>query len=70
MRSNDHTNAKSNWYQIAQRITDWHPEAELLLFENYSIIRSRYHPKSKEQVCRYSWDYTINNIEIEDENEK
>ena len=56
-----------------------HPEAELLQFENYSHFSSTLSSKSnrtyskkwaKEQVCLYSWDYTINYTENEDENEK
>ena len=43
------------------------------------ILHARYHPKiighilkkwPKEQVCLYSWDYTINHNENEDENEQ
>ena len=59
-----------------------HPEAKLLLFENYSHCLSTLSSKikrtkeigwknqAKEQVCLCSWDYTINHNEIENENEK
>ena len=56
-----------------------HPEAELLLFENYSHFSSTLSSKSnrtyskkqaKEQVCLYLRDYRINHDENEDENEK
>ena len=56
-----------------------HPAAELLLIENYlhssfmlsSKISMTLSKKwAKGQVCLYSWDYTINHNENEDENEK
>ena len=55
-----------------------HPEAERWLFENYSHSSSRHYPKIightlkwvKEQMCMYSWDYTINHNENEDEKEQ
>ena len=56
-----------------------HPEAELLLFGNYSHSLStlssknnKIYPKNKqkEQVCLHSWDYSINHNENEDEDEK
>ena len=56
-----------------------YPEAELLLFENYSHSSSMLSSKNrriyskklaKEQVGLYSWDYEINHHENEDENEK
>ena len=52
-----------------------HPEAELLLFENYSHssstvpskhIRTYFFKKAKLQVCLYSWDYTINHNKNKD----
>ena len=47
----------------------------LLLLENYSHFSTTVSSKnnrvySKKQVCLYSWDYTINHYENEDENEK
>ena len=52
-----------------------HPEAELLIFENCSYFSSEnnwtYSEKyTREQMCLYSWDRTINHNENEDENEK
>ena len=56
-----------------------HPEAELLIYENYSHSSSTLSSKNnktyskkytKEEVCLYSWDYLINHNENEDENEK
>ena len=56
-----------------------HPEAELLLLENYSHSSSTLSSKNnriyskklaKEQVGLYSWDYEINHHENVDENEK
>ena len=52
-----------------------HPEAELLLFENYSHSscennRAYSRKQAKEQMCLNSWDYTIYHHESEDENEK
>ena len=56
-----------------------HPEAENLLFENYSHFSSTLSSKSdriyskkqaKEQVCIYSSDYTINHNENERKYEK
>ena len=56
-----------------------HPEAELLVLENYSHSSStllsennRTHSikQAKEQSCLYSWDYTINHNDNEDENKK
>ena len=56
-----------------------HPEAEFLLFENHSHSSSTLSSKNnkiyskkqaKEQVCPYSWDYTINHNENEYENKK
>ena len=56
-----------------------HPEAERLLFENYSHSSSTLSSKNnwtyskkeaKEQVSLYSWNYTINHNENEDENKK
>ena len=53
-----------------------YPEAELLLFENYSPSSSTLSSKNnktyskkgaKEQVCLYSWDYMINHNENENE---
>ena len=56
------------------------PDAEFLLFENYSHSSSmlsckndrRYSKKkqAKKQACLYSWDYMINHNENEDQNEK
>ena len=54
-----------------------HPEAKLLLFENYSYSSSKLScknkkiccKKTKEQVCLYLRDYMINHNESEDENE-
>ena len=55
-----------------------HPEAELLIIENYA--HSSYTSSSKNygtyskskitSVCLYSWDYVINHNENEDQNEK
>ena len=56
-----------------------HPGAEFLLFENHSHSSSTLSSKNnktyskkqaKEQVCPYSWDYTINHNENEYENKK
>ena len=56
-----------------------HPEAELLLFEDYSHSLSKLSSKNnwiyskkkaRERVCLYSWDYMINHNENKDENEK
>ena len=56
-----------------------HPEAELMLFGNYShssptsssknnkIYSKKY---TKEQMCLYSWDYTINHNQNKNEDEK
>ena len=52
------------------------PEAELKLFESYSHFSSTLTSKNisknnhKKQACLFSWDYTINHNENEDENEK
>ena len=54
-----------------------HPEAELLLFENYSyssstaLFKNNYVSKNKQQkkLCLYSLDYTINHNENEKKNE-
>ena len=46
-----------------------YPEAELLLFENYSDSSSKLSSKTK-QVCLRLSDYTINHNENEDENKK
>ena len=53
---------------INQTNAKQHPEAELWLFENYSHSPSML--SSKNKVCLYSWDYTINQNENEDEKEK
>ena len=62
-----------------QQNAEQHPEAELLLLENYSHSsftlsskNNRTYSKNsaKEQVRLHSWDYTINYNENEDENEK
>ena len=62
-----------------QANTKKHPEAELLLFENYSHSsstlssknnRTCFIKKAKQQRCLYSSNYTINHNENEDENEK
>ena len=51
-----------------------HPEAELLLLENYSHSWSKnkniFKKISKRTMYLYSWGYTINHNENEDENEK
>ena len=57
-----------------------HPEAELKLFENYSPhfsstlssknYRACSKKQAKEQICLYSWDFTINHNENKDVNEK
>ena len=52
-----------------------HPEAELLLFENYSHSscennRTCSRKWVKEQVRLNSWDYAINHNENKDENGK
>ena len=55
------------------------PEAEFLLFVNYSHSSSALSFKNnsiyckkevKKHVCLYSWDYTINHDENEDKNKK
>ena len=55
------------------------PRLNFLLFENCSHSSSTLSTKynrtyskkyAQEQVCLYSWDYTINDNENEDENEK
>ena len=56
-------------------LSNKHPEAEFLLFENYSHSLSTLSSKNnrkyskkyaKEQVSLYSWDCTINHNENED----
>ena len=55
-----------------------HPEAKLLLFENYFHSSSTSSPKknmghtlkNKQKNSLYSWDYPINHNENEDKNEK
>ena len=36
----------------------------------HSLSKNRTYSKKLAQVCLYSWDYTINHNENEDENEK
>ena len=60
-------------------LSNKHPEAEFLLFQNYShsslTLSSKSNRKyskkqAKEQVSLYSWNYPINHNENEDKNEK
>ena len=63
-----------------QAKTKQQPEAEILLFENYSLFSLIYHPEliwnilknlSKTKcVCFNNWDYMIYYNENEDENDK
>ena len=67
-----------NW-QKNQANAKQNPEAELLLFENYSHSSSKLSCKNngtyskkwaKEQACQYSWKYTNKCNKNEDKNEK
>ena len=80
-RFNNFTEGKPDLIHDRNKITrsfKQHPEAVLLLFENYSHSssmlsfnsNSTYSKKlAKEQVCLYSWVYPINHNENKDENE-
>ena len=64
------------WQKITQLLCNF--LAGLLLFKIYHVLHPRFYPeivrhilKSKQRnMCLYSWDYTINQIENQDENEK
>ena len=56
-----------------------YPEAELLLFKNYLVSSSCYHPKIigdllkkmyRNQIGLFKWGYMVNYNENETENEK
>ena len=56
-----------------------HTEAEVLLFQNYSLFSSTLSPKTNRRYCRkytkkqvrlFKWGYMINDFENEAENKK
>ena len=66
-----------NWQRIKQMLSNT-LRLSFFYLKNIHILHPRY-PKNnrtpskkqaKEQVCLYSWDYTLNHNENEDENEK